>query len=194
MQRGWIISGLLAAALALAATGAASPGHKKFGPYTVVNDDHGSCGNVWAADSAKRTFTVEPNRDGTYTLIRHDQGTFATKAGRSPGACQVSRPHGRRVAAAKHGTFYGFLRGRISGGTFDPNAACPADCGFTDVWIATFFGANAAFSCFKRSKSCAFDYEYSALRQGLRRHHWSDKGKGAGSFLKERFQGDIASP
>jgi hypothetical protein len=183
---------LAAVAFATPAAGSSSGAPTKFGPYDVATDDHGSCGNVWAVDAAKRTFTVQPNGDGTYALIRHDRGTFVTKAGRSPGACQKSRPHGRRVPASKHGTFSGVLRGRISGGTFDPNATCPADCGFTDVWIATFFGPDATFSCFQNSRACTFDYEYSALKQRLRLHHWSDKGTGAGTLLSERFRGDIA--
>jgi hypothetical protein len=197
MQKRWIIPGLLAAALALAATSAATPGKghgKKFGPYAVVTDDHGSCGNVWATDTENRRFQVIKNHNGTYTLIRRDRGTFLTAPGQSPGACETKKPHGTTVPADKHGKFHGFLRGTVSGGTFNPNATCPADCGFTDVWIATFFGPSATFSCFQDSKACAFDYEYSAPHQGLRYHHWSDKGKGAGTFLKERFHGDIASP
>ncbi|MGB2875606.1 MAG: hypothetical protein WBB76_09065 [Gaiellaceae bacterium] len=192
---------MLAAALALATAGLADPGHGhrgkphngKFGPYDVVTDDHGSCGNVWAADTEKRTFKVKPNGDGTYGLIRRDRGTFLTTAGQSPGACETKSKHGSTVLAGKVGKFHGFLRGTITGGTFDPKATCAADCGLTDVWIATFFGPNAKFSCFDNSKDCAFDYEYSAPGQGLVRHHWSDKGKGAGTFLKERFRGDIAS-
>ena len=53
MQKRWIVPGLLAAAFAFAATGLANNGNghgnghgKKFGPYGVVTDDHGSCGNA----------------------------------------------------------------------------------------------------------------------------------------------------
>jgi hypothetical protein len=197
MQKRWIIPGLLAAAFALAAAGLADPGTgngKKFGPFTVVTDDHGSCGNIWATDTEKRRFSIKRNDDGSYRLIRRDHGTFLTVAGPSPGACETSRPHGHAVRAGKRGWFYGYLRGTISGGTFNPDAVCPADCGFTDVWIATFFGPNATFSCFENSKNCAFDYEYTGARhQHLRWRHWSDKGTGAGTFLKERFHGDIAN-
>ena len=198
MQKRWIIPGLLVAAFALAASGLASPGHgkpaKKFGPYAVVTDDHGSCGNAWAVDTEKRSFSIKNNHDGTYRLIRRDRGTFLTNAGQSPGACETKHKHGHTVLAGIKGRFHGYLRGTISGGTFNPNATCPADCGFTDVWIATFFGPTATFSCFENSKDCAFDYEYQGLRkQGLIRRHWSDKGHGAGTFLHERFHGDIAS-
>ena len=199
MQKRWIIPGLLAAAFALAAKGLAATGHgtghgKKFGPYDVATDDHGSCGNAWAADTEKRRFIVKKNDDGTFRLTRYDRGSFLTNAGKSPGACETTRPHGHAVLVGMKGRFHGFLRGTISGGTFNPNATCPADCGFTDVWIATFFGPSATFSCFENSKNCAFDYEYTGARhQHLRWRHWSDKGKGAGTFLKERFHGDIAN-
>lgn len=199
MRKRWIIPGLLAVAFFLAATGLANTGHGrgdsyKFGPYSVTSDDHGSCGNVWAADTMHRIFKVKRNRDGTFRLKRLDRGRFLTKAGKSPGACETLRPHGRTVFAGKHGRFHGFLVGTITGGTFDPKATCPSDCGLTDVFIATFFGPSATFSCFTDSPNCTFDYEYSAAHQSLRLHHWSDKGHGAGSMLHERFIWDIAGP
>ena len=96
--------------------------------------------------------------------------------------------------AGVKGKFKGYLRGRITGGTFDPNASCTTpDCGFTDVWIAAFFGPTATFSCFTDSKACQFGFQYHARHQGLKFHHWYDIGKGAGTFLKERFHGDIAN-
>jgi hypothetical protein len=202
MKRRWILPGLLVAAFALAATGLAGPGHSKgkgsphnvkFGPYDVVTDDHGSCGNTWAVDTEKRSFKVKRNHDGSYRLTRRDRGTFVTSAGQSPGACETKGKHGHTVLAGKTGKFHGFLRGRITGGTFNPTATCPADCGFTDIWIATFFGPSATFSCFNNSRNCKFDFEYRAPRQGLLFHHWSDKGHGAGTLLHERFHGDIAS-
>jgi hypothetical protein len=189
---------LLAAAFAFAATGLANNGHGKphnlkFGPYDVVTDDHGSCGNAWAVDTEKRTYKIKRNRDGTFRLTRRDRGTFLTNDGQSPGACETRGHHGTTVPAGKTGHFRGYLIGTVSGGTFDPNATCPADCGFTDVFIATFFGPNATFSCFTDSRACKFNFQYHAPRQGLKFHHWYDKGKGAGTFLHERFRGDIAS-
>jgi hypothetical protein len=203
MKKRWILPGLLAAAFALAATGLANPGHghgggkghgKKFGPYNVVTDDHGSCGNAWAVDTEKRTFRVQRNHDGSYRLTRTDRGTFLTNAGQSPGACETKGRHGSTVVAGVKGRFHGYLRGRVTGGTFNPNATCPADCGFTDVWIATFFGPSATFSCFDNSRACQFSFEYhAASHQHLRFRNWYDKGKGAGTFLHERFHGDIAN-
>ena len=173
MKKRLIVPGLLVAAFAFAATGLADPGHGngnghgkhgKFGPYDVVTDDHGSCGNAWAVDTEKRTFNVQKNHDGSYTLLRRDRGTFLTNAGQSPGACETRRHHGATVVAGVKGRFHGYLRGKVTGGTFNPNATCPADCGFTDVWIATFFGPSATFSCFDNSKYCRFDFQYSALK------------------------------
>ena len=206
MKKRWILPGLLVAAFALAATGLADPGHgkgkgqghgknhNKFGPYDVVTDDNGTCGNPWAVDTEKRTFTVKRNRDGSYRVTRTDRGTFLTNAGPSPGACETKGKHGSTVLAGIKGNFHGYLRGTVTGGTFNPNATCPADCGFTDVWIATFFGPSATFSCFGNSADCKFDFKYDAKKkQGLKFHHWSDSGKGAGTMLKERFRGDIAN-
>jgi hypothetical protein len=204
MKKRWILPGLLVAALALATTGLADPGHGKgkgqghgkkstFGPYDVVTDDHGTCGNAWAVDTEKRSFKVKRNHDGSVTLTRYDRGTFLTNSGQSPGACETKGKHGATVLAGVDGKFHGFLRGRITGGTFDPNATCPANCGFTDVWIATFFGPSATFSCFDNSEACRFSFEYHARRQGLEYRNWHDQGKGAGTFLHERFHGDVAN-
>ena len=199
MQKRWIIPGLLAASFALAATGLANNGHGngghhslRFGPYPVVTGDPGSCGNTWAVLTEKRVYKVKRNRSGTFRITRRDRGTFLTNDGQSPGACETHGHHGATVSAGKTGHFRGYLIWTVSGGTFDPNATCPADCGFTDVFIATFFGPNATFSCFEDSANCKFNFQYHAPRQGLRFHHWYDKGKGAGTLLHEHFRGDIA--
>ena len=130
MKKRWIVPTLFAAALAFTATGVAGgPGHGKgkgkghhgkFGPFDVVTDDHGSCSNAWAVDTEKRTFKVRRNNDGSFTLTRYDRGTFVTNAGQSPGACNKKGKHGATVNAGVKGKFKGYLRGRIAGGTFDP--------------------------------------------------------------------------
>ena len=197
MQKRWIVPGLLAAAFAFTTTGLANDVHGnpslKFGPYSVVTNDPGSCGNTWAVVTEKRIYKIKRNVDGTFRLTRLDHGTFRTRAGRSPGACETGSSHGSRVSARKTGKFNGYLTGTIAGGTFDPNATCTGDCGFTDVFIATYFGANATFSCFEDSTDCTFSYQYHALRQHLKHHHWYDNGRGAGSLLHEKFRGDIAA-
>jgi hypothetical protein len=197
MKRWSLLTSVALGSLALAAGGLADRGDPAapttFGPYGVSTDDHGSCGNVWAVDTGNRTFKVKWRHDGSFRLWRFDHGRLVTRAGRSPGACEKRRPHGRTVAAGKKGRFHGSLVGTIRGGTFNPDATCPADCGLTDVFIETFFGTGAHFSCEASSRDCSWDFEYTARAQKLRFHLWSDKGTGAGTFLKERFSGDIAS-
>ena len=161
--------------------------------FTVTTTDNGSCGNAWATDVVKRTFHVKKNHDGSYTLTRRDRGEFTTLAGPSPGACDTTGRHGRTIRAGVQGRLHGYIRGRVTGGTFDRNATCTgADCGFTDVFLRTHFGPTAQFSCFTNSSECKFKFNYRAKQQELLFRHWQDKGKGAGTMLKEEFKGDIA--
>jgi len=162
--------------------------------FVVNTTDNGSCGTPWANDTIKRTFMVKRNRDGSYTLTRRDRGRFVTLAGVSPGACDTTGRHGHTVRAGVNGKLVGFLRGTVTGGTFNPNATCTGPgCGFTDVFLTTFFGPTATFSCFENSSDCKFNFNYTAARhQALLFRHWQDKGKGAGTMLHEGFHGDIA--
>jgi hypothetical protein len=200
MKRLSMLIVLLLAGLALTATAGANQGHKGKGKargkhtFVVTTTDNGSCGTPWATDTVRRTYIVKPNGDGTYTLTRRDRGTFVTLGGVSPGACDTTGRHGHTVRPGVHGKFGGFLRGTVSGGTYNPNAVCTGpDCGFTDVFLATFFGPGAMFSCFENSTDCKFNFNYTAARhQHLLFRHWQDKGKGAGTFLNEQFHGDIA--
>lgn len=191
---------VLLGGLVLAAAGTPDPGHKgkvkkRHGKhmFTVTTTDNGSCGGPWATDTLRRTFRVKANGDGSYTLTRVDRGRFATLGGTSPGACDTTGRHGQTVRPGVNGKVVGFLRGTITGGTYNPNATCTGPtCGFTDVFIATFFGPTASFSCFTNSPDCKFNYNYTAPRQQLLFRHWQNRGKGAGTFLKEQFHGDIA--
>lgn len=211
MKRILVLPVLVIAALALVATGAADPGphgkdkdkgkhghghHNKSNRFTFTlnNTDNGSCGNPWANLVEQRTFQVKKNHDGTYRVWRRDRGFFQTIGPASPGACETTKPHGTLVRPGVNGKFHGFLVGTVSGGTFNPNATCTAgpDCGFTDVFIKTFFGPAAQFSCSSNSSDCKFNFEYSAPGQQLALHHWQDKGTGAGTMLNERFKGDIS--
>lgn len=202
------ICGILVLAAALGLTAAAfadvgGPGRGKAKvdharmTFTVTTTDNTSCGDEagpWATDVVKRTFVVKDNGDGTYTLTRYDRGRFTTMEHASPGSCDPTGRHGRLVHAGHTGSMVGYLRGMVTGGTFDAKATCKGtDCGFTDTFIATFFGAGAKFSCFSNSKSCSFNFQYVApLGQRLIYRHWQDKGKGAGTKLQEEFIGDIA--
>ena len=201
MRRFLIIVALVFGAMALAAAGAYSSPAKK-GPhphhakltFDVSTQDNGSCGGPWANDTIKRTYLVKLNVDGSYTLTRRDRGSFVTMAGVSPGACDPRGAHGHTVRDGVSGKLVGFLRGKVTGGTFDPSASCTgSDCGSTSVFLATFFGSGASFSCFQDSRACKFNYNYTAAHhQQLLFRHWQDKGKGAGSMLKEKFHRDIA--
>jgi hypothetical protein len=215
MKRWLIVTALAVAALALVSAATADPGDhgkakgksdakpakqkaaKKNGnrfTFTITTTDNGSCGTPWANDVVRRTFVVKRGENGSFRVTRYDRGTFTTIGGVSPGACDTSGNHGHTVRAGVTGKLVGYLRGTVTGGTFNPNATCTAaDCGFTDVFLATFFGSGATFSCFTNSADCKFNFNYSAAHhQTLLFHHWQDKGKGAGTMLKEEFHGDIA--
>jgi hypothetical protein len=189
-------------ALGLATAAAARRGDDDHGKrnakvtISTVSDDHGSCGNVWATDTLKRTLIVKANENGSFRVTRRDRGTFVTKAGQSPGACDTTGRHGHLVVAGVTGKFEGFLRGTVTGGTFNPNATCDAACASTTpTLIAAFFGSTATFSCFQNSTDCKFNFNYTAKARGnptLLMRHWQDKGKGAGTMLKEEFHRDIA--
>jgi hypothetical protein len=196
---------LTLAALALSATAFANGdgrGHdgKKHGKsdhakrtFTVTTTDNGTCGNAWATDTIKRTYVVKKHKDGSYTLTRFDRGHFVTLAGQSPGACDTTGAHGQTIKAGVEGRLKGFLRGTVTGGTFDKNVTCTAaDCGERNVFLKTFFGPTAVFSCDTNSADCKFNYRYHAKKHGLLFNHWQDKGTGAGTLGTEEFNGDIA--
>ena len=207
MKRLIILTTVAIGAMLVAAAALAHPGphakkaiskhpNARHGKLTFVVDttDNGSCGSAWADDHVTRTFIVKADSDGSYTLTRRDRGRFVTMAGTSPGACDTTGRHGQTIRAGVQGKLVGFLRGTVTGGTFDPNATCTGNtCGFTDVFLTTFFGPNATFSCFENSSDCKFNFNYTAARhQALVFRHWQDKGKGAGTMLHEVFHGDIA--
>jgi hypothetical protein len=192
----------LAAAAALADPGDKGKGKKqgknKF-TFTLVNTDRRCDGTEpWATLNEKRTYQVHDNGDGTFRLRRVDKGTFTTVAGKSPGNCAANKSkHGQMVRAGVKGRFGGYLEGTISGGTFNKNATCVAAC-FTGDFISTFFGSGAVFSCDVNSTDCKFNFNYTAPSRAANRprllvRHWQDRGKGAGTMLKEVFHGDIAT-
>jgi hypothetical protein len=175
-----------------------------YGPFAVTSTDNGCSGSPWATDTLNRTFVVKhakatKNPDGTtspnWRVWVFDRGTFTTTAGASPGSCgENATDHGSSVSAGKTGKLHGWLAGVVSGGTYDPAATCTGDtCGSTDVFVATYFGSAATFSCAATSTTCKFDFEYAAAPgQQLAFRHWSDTGTGAGSSLDETFKGDVA--
>jgi hypothetical protein len=205
MKRLTIFIALVAGALALAAAGLADPGangkkgkagHAKF-TFAMTTTDNGSCGNTWANDTETRKYSVKDNGDGTFTVRRSEKGTFTTLAGQSPGACDTTGKHGATVAAGITGKFKSYLVGTVTATSFNPNATCApgADCSSRTGFIATYFAPGARYSC-DQGADCKFNYNYTASAKPgakLPFRHWQDKGKGAGTLLKEAFNGDIAS-
>jgi hypothetical protein len=206
MRRFIMLFALLAAALGLAATGLADPGDKGKGKkqgknrftFTVVSPDNGSCGQPWATDTITRTYSVKERGNGKFTLRRQDRGTFLTTGPVSPGKCDTTGRHGSAVGPGYKGKLVGYLTGTVTATSFDPKATCAAPC-LTDAFIAAFFSAGAQFSCFTDSSDCKFNFNYTSPAKQttglskLKFRHWQDKGKGAGSLLKEQFSGDIAN-
>jgi hypothetical protein len=190
---------LTAGVLALATTALADPGGKGKGSKNGHNSrfsaqitvtDHGSCGNAWATDTSRRTWSVKPNGDGTWRVSRRDKGTFVTLAPQSPGACDTTGNHGHTLNAGVHGKFRGYLSGTVSGGNFNPNATCNAACiGDTKAFIAAFF-PGGTFTCSQGFAGCKFNFEYSSPNKSLVFHHWQDKGTNG---VSEQFTGDIAN-
>src|SRR6266487_5209950 len=202
MKRWFIVLGLAVSALALASVGAADPGngpgkghvkqgHARF-TFTFANTDNGSCGAEWATLMETRTFSVKDNGNGTFTLRRTDKGTFTTVAGPSPGACETGSKHGHLVRAGVTGHFVGYLVGTVTATKFNPNATCANVnvCATREGFLTTYF-TGATYSCDQNSTDCKFNFNYTAPNNGtngtpkLIYRHWQDKGKGAGTLLKE---------
>jgi hypothetical protein len=205
MKRLLVLPVLAAGALALAAFAFASAGSSnKHTPtakggkltFALTTTDHG-CNSDWATDTLKRTYKVHLREDGSYTVRREDRGRFVTLAGSSPSSdpCPgvVRRgKHGATVIAGIKGKLHGYLQGKVTGGTFIPNATCTATCSASD-FIAAFFTPGASFTCNLGYAGCRFNFSYTAQRQqkqGLLYHHWVDRGLDG---VHEVFIGDIAS-
>lgn len=206
MKRLAILALVAISALAIAAAGLADPGkgkgkakgHGDNGKVTmnVVTSDHGTCQqNVWATDTLKRSYTVKKNQDGSYRVSRKDNGTFSTTGPVSPGACETGSKHGHVLTAGYTGKVHGYLKGTVTGGTFNPNGTCTAECSATD-FIAAFFTAGSQFTCNNGYAGCRFAYEYTAQKHKnqqptpLAYHHWQDRGVDG---VTEVFKGDIAT-
>jgi hypothetical protein len=162
----------------------------------IHTTDNGCSSQPWANDTIMRTLKVHRRGDGSYRIREEDKGTFQTNAGgavASPGNCtQNHGRHGHTVRAGVVGTLKGYIKGTVTGGTFNPAGTCADPC-TQSAFIAGYFGSSATFSCLSNSRDCKFKWVYHAKRnQNLLFRHWEDSGTGADTFLKERFKGDIA--
>jgi hypothetical protein len=192
---------MIAVACAVAWAGAASA-HKQPQPHPnkvrvlIHTVDNGCSSQPWANDTIVRTLKVDRRKDGSYRIREEDKGVFQTNAGgtaASPGNCPDNRSrHGHSVRNGVAGTLKGYIAGTVTGGSFDPSGSCVDPC-TQSAFIAAYFGSAATFSCLTASRDCTFKWVYHAKRaQKLLFRHWEDRGRGAGTVLKERFKGDIA--
>jgi len=204
MRRWGSLLTLLVASLVFAGVGFADDGHGDGDHdngkharivFNTVVTDNGSCGGPWATDTIRRTFKIQDRGGGKFRVKEEVRGTFLTLAGQSPGACETGSKHGSTVLADHDGRIKGRLEGTVTGGTLNRNATCASTC-TTAQSIAAIFGSTATFSCFANSRDCKFDFKYHAskdtINQTLIFREWRDRGKGAGTMLREQFRGDIA--
>ena len=212
MRRWLILPTLLAAALAFAAVGAAHPGeghgkgNKSTGKggqltFTVTTVDHGCGYRPWAMDKLTRKYKVRKNQDGSYTIRRQDKGVFTTTGPQSPSAdpCPGVIRHGKHgtlLKAGITGKIHGYIQGTLTGGTFNPNGTCTAECTNTD-FVKGFFtptaGSTVRYTCLEGYAGCRFSFAYTTQRQNTQKllyHHWVDRGTNG---VTEEFIGDIAT-
>lgn len=141
--------------------------------------DSGTCGNNWANDTFTRVFHVD-QEDNTLVLTEfYKNGHFVTVAGFSPGGCQTGSDHGHFITAAVRGSFHGFLRGTVTGGTYNPDATCPDPCN-GDTFVPAFFGSTAKWNIIND-----WSFSYEAHGDDLLFRRWTNAGSGN--------EGDIAT-
>jgi hypothetical protein len=114
-----------------------------------VGPDSGTCGNDWATDTYSRTFVVEPQADGSFTVFETVGGTFVTTAGMSqpdPASCP-----GTSQTGGVNGNFYGSESWTVpapasgQSADFDPNANCSGCSAQTTGSTSSNDQGNAAF-------------------------------------------------
>lgn len=176
------VSILALAAMPMVAVAAQDSEH--FGPFDSSSPDSGTCGNNWAADTFKRTFDAStmPNTDGTYNVTEtFIAGRFVTVAGPSPDACDPSGTPGSTIRPGVTGSFHGNFLVVVSGGTFNPNAACgESTCSTTSGFVATVYGATATWNV------TSFGFTYHANGPDLIQREWhnasADQGGNGGDI------------
>jgi hypothetical protein len=126
-----------------------------------------------------------PNTNGTYTAVEFFlDGRFVTLAGSSPGACNnPAHPTGGMIRPGVMGTMFGGFNIVVTGGTFNPNAACnQATCATTKTFVAVVYGPTATYT------TPVFEFIYQAPGQGLIEHMWHNASPDRGGNY-----GDIRS-
>lgn len=163
-----------------------------YGPYASGSPDSGTCGNAWAEDTFDREFTVRSNGDGTYTVVEQfKNGSFVTKGGPSPGACETTYAnHGTVVAAGETGSMHGYFIISNVGPQTSTSSSCDAtDPSSTSCTTATFVNTHFA-PCYPVTCTVTtyFDH-YAAGDQTLAWHEWknasADRGGDDGDIANE---------
>ena len=136
-------------AFSLATASPAAAATARYGPIASTSPDSGTCGNDWADDTFQRVFMVNttPTSAGVYR-VREDfiHGSFVTRAGMSPGACNSLPNNGGMLTAGVTGRMGGSFTIVVSGGTYNATATCTAaNCGTTAGFIAAVFGTAATY-------------------------------------------------
>ena len=152
----------------------------KFIKYNATSFDYGTCGGPWANDTFEIQYTVHNNGDGTYWMRAEYKGTFVTLAGNSPGACQVSTPHGSTLVAGIKGHFKGVLDQTVTG-AYDPSKACArdkgtsvGDCATPSGFLSRVFGPSCGGPLYGCSSNVTFNLEYRSGDPRLSYDYWRD--------------------
>lgn len=158
-------------------------GADAFGVYrfAMTNEDTGSpCGppenntqEVWADTESTRIWTIQPNDDGSFNVVRYEtEGTFTAIVGRrTPGAGAMSEPDCEsRFETGSTGTFNGYIKFVV-----------PADSGEVDFDGEPEDGSTGAFfeaifpdwddDPFNHIAAYEFNYHNDC------EDHWRDEGR-----------------
>jgi hypothetical protein len=137
--------------------------------------DSSRCGPAWANDTYDATFVIEPQSDGSYTIVKTVKGSFLTLVGAPepnlPGA--PSSCPGPPETGGVPGTFYGTETWSVpvTGAKppeFDPQASCGSACSPTTTSNSSNTAQDNAFQAafFPDAASSAgptnFDFVYTS--------------------------------
>src|SRR5207253_3189367 len=151
--------------------------------------DSGTCGPDWADDTFDRHFTVQTRTTGITVIEQFKRGTFVTRGGFSPGACEIDSKHGSTVNPGVTGEMHGyFIITNVSAQTStspfcDATLMTNENC-TTTKFIDTHFEPCYHVTC---EVTTFFDH-YSSGDQKLIYHEWKNASDDRGGN-----HGDIAN-
>lgn len=152
---------------------------RRYGPYAGASSDSGTCGNNWASDAFKRSFTVNMSNPDVVTEY-FTNGIFITATGASPNACAIMagpNGNGNTVGNDVSGSFSGSFDILVTGGTFNKNAKCTlSTCNTTVGFIQTVYGPSATYT----TGYTFFEFDYYTQKNGswhnASTNHGGDQG------------------